>query len=370
MMETHGMLRNDTSALFERLREANVLLQEVLGGATENLAQIETSLSARVVEFVTAMNDIGERSGAISDRFEKQMKAFLTGTSEVLQGICQAAEKFDAQGKDACRGSRTDRRSNQRTEEVMADRRERSISVVNQIDSKVGDLDHRLKRFSGLLQETFEAAEGRARDIARVLAESSTEAPRRSPISTNWCARPATRSASAPREALNSIYEQATGETASMFRQVSERFVEIVRPEARNERRDAARNGDDAHRAAPRHPRTAAGDRRERRADAPRDRRTDRRAGRAQSHRRAARPRSDTVEPVAPRRAGRGAAAPSAARRATSRSPPTAAAAERAARPPECAGCAPASVPPRRAGADAAALPRRPAARAAGSPTC
>ena len=33
MMETHGMLRNDTSALFERLREANVLLQEVLGGA-------------------------------------------------------------------------------------------------------------------------------------------------------------------------------------------------------------------------------------------------------------------------------------------------------------------------------------------------
>jgi len=30
-------------------------------------------------------------------------------------------------------------------------------------------------------------------------------------------------------EALNSIYEQATGETSQMFRQVSERFVEIVR---------------------------------------------------------------------------------------------------------------------------------------------
>ena len=48
MMETHGMLRNDTSALFERLREANVLLQEVLGGATENLSKIETTLSGRV----------------------------------------------------------------------------------------------------------------------------------------------------------------------------------------------------------------------------------------------------------------------------------------------------------------------------------
>ena len=57
----------------------------------------------------------------------------------------------------------------------MADRREALDSVVNQIDSKVGDLDQRLKRFSALLQETFEAAEGRARDIARVLAEASTE---------------------------------------------------------------------------------------------------------------------------------------------------------------------------------------------------
>ena len=102
------MLRNDTSALFERLREANVLLQEVLGGATENLAKIETNLSRRVSEFVATMNDIGERSGAVSDRFEEQMKAFLTGTGEVLRGISHAAEKFEAQGKAlAARPSRS-----------------------------------------------------------------------------------------------------------------------------------------------------------------------------------------------------------------------------------------------------------------------
>ena len=99
MMETHGMLRNDTSALFERLREANVLLQEVLGGATENLAKIETTLSRRVSEFVATMNDIGERSGSTSDRFEHQMKAFLTGTGEVLAGITQAAREVRGAGQ-------------------------------------------------------------------------------------------------------------------------------------------------------------------------------------------------------------------------------------------------------------------------------
>ena len=35
MLETHGMLRSDTTALFERLREANSLLQEVLARRPE-----------------------------------------------------------------------------------------------------------------------------------------------------------------------------------------------------------------------------------------------------------------------------------------------------------------------------------------------
>jgi hypothetical protein len=229
MMETHGMLRNDTSALFERLREANVLLQEVLGGATENLAKIETTLSRRVSEFVATMNDIGDRSGSTGERFEHQMKTFLTGTGEVLAGISHAAERFEAQGKTLAVAAEQIDVSNRRTEEVMADRREALDSVVNQIDSKVGDLDSRLKRFSALLSETFEAAEGRARDIARVLAESSTEGTKA--IANQYELVRATTDEERKRtsEALNSIYEQATGETSALFRQTSEKFIEIVR---------------------------------------------------------------------------------------------------------------------------------------------
>jgi len=48
MLETHGMLRSDTTALFERLREANILLQEVLSGAHENMGEIESTLVTRV----------------------------------------------------------------------------------------------------------------------------------------------------------------------------------------------------------------------------------------------------------------------------------------------------------------------------------
>ena len=57
------MLRSDTTTLFERLREANILLQEVLSGAHENMSAIENTLVTRVSEFVATMNEVSERSG-------------------------------------------------------------------------------------------------------------------------------------------------------------------------------------------------------------------------------------------------------------------------------------------------------------------
>ena len=229
MMETHGMLRNDTSALFERLREANVLLQEVVGGATQNLSTIETALSGRVSEFVATMNDIGERSGAVNSRFEEQMKSFHAGTGAVLRDIAAAAERFETQGKALASAAEQIDASNRHTEEVLTERREALDPVVNQVDSKVSDLDQRLKRFSGLLAETFEAAEGRARDIARVLAEASTEGTRAIANQYELVRVTSDEERKRTTEALTAVYEQASGETSSLFRQTSERFIEIVR---------------------------------------------------------------------------------------------------------------------------------------------
>ena len=91
-------------------------------------------------------------------------------------------------------------------------------------------------------------------------------------------------------EAMHGIYEQATGESQSMLAQSAERFADVVEglkhmSSDMQRELEATRSG-----AAPGHPRTAAGDRRKRRPDAPRDRRPDRGAGRAQSHRRPPRP--------------------------------------------------------------------------------
>src|SRR4029079_9220626 len=76
MQETSKMLRTDTVALFERLREGNILLQEVLTGAHDNLNSLERALVTRVADFVSAMNEVTARNGDATQTLEEQLNIF------------------------------------------------------------------------------------------------------------------------------------------------------------------------------------------------------------------------------------------------------------------------------------------------------
>src|SRR6185437_4172493 len=47
--------------------------------------------------------------------------------------------------------------------------------IVTTLDIRTEDIEQRLKRFSSLLDESLEGATGQAREIARVIAESSSQ---------------------------------------------------------------------------------------------------------------------------------------------------------------------------------------------------
>src|SRR5262249_55229308 len=222
MHETHHMLRNDINVLFERLREANTLLQEVLSGATENLGAIESSLSTRVAEFVNAMNDVGERNNAAGIQVDDQIKSFQAVSGNVLREITSLAEQFSTHGRALSEAAGLVDRSNSQMKTTLDDNR-RSVDglvgeltakteqlsatvtakieqlnqalannterltdalgrktegVINEFGTKTEALEQRLKRFGALLTESFETSEARARDIARVIADASTEGTR------------------------------------------------------------------------------------------------------------------------------------------------------------------------------------------------
>ena len=106
MQETSKILRTDTVALFERLREGNILLQEVLTGAHDNLNSLERALVTRVADFVSAMNDVTSRNGVATQTLEDQFTVFNAKTSQGAGGSRLAVERVrdPRQGAGRCRG--------------------------------------------------------------------------------------------------------------------------------------------------------------------------------------------------------------------------------------------------------------------------
>ena len=173
----------------------------------------------------------------------------------------------------------------------VAERKSQLESLVTTIDLRTTDLDQRLSRFTGLLDELLAAAEERARDIARVVAETAGAGS--AAISRQF-------------EAVRAAAEDERQQTARRHERAvpaehrgNRCDVQAVDREVRHHgagdeadgRRDAQRARSHPQRTAPRRARNAAGGRRQHRADAQGDRRPDRGAGRTEPDRRPSRPR-------------------------------------------------------------------------------
>jgi hypothetical protein len=228
MMETHGMLRSDTTALFERLRDANGLLTDVLGGAQSNLTSIEQILSVRVNEFVSTLNNLLERTGSTTTSMDEHIGSFYGVTQQVLGNLGDLAQQFDAHGRTLSEAVVQLENAHQRAGGAVSEHRDSLEGLVTALDTRTNDLDQRLKRFATLLDESIQAAEGRARDIARTIAEGMTTSTRAISEQYDHVRAASEDERKRTMEGLHSVYQQAIGDAEVMFQSATERFTEIV----------------------------------------------------------------------------------------------------------------------------------------------
>ncbi len=228
MLETHGMLRSDTTALFERLREANLMLQEVLSGAHENMGALEHTMMTRVAEFVSAMDDVTKNNGLASSRIEENLAGFREVTSRVITDLAQLAGQFDVHGRDLAKAAELVDHSNQRAEGSISNQRASLDSLLSTIDIRTEDIDQRLKRFSALLDESLDVASNRARDIARVVSESSADGAHLMADQFERVRAAAEDERRRTTDSMRATYEQAAGDTHSLFQEANERFADIM----------------------------------------------------------------------------------------------------------------------------------------------
>jgi predicted nucleic acid-binding Zn-ribbon protein len=215
------MLRSDSTALFERLRDANSLLQEVLSGAQNNMGAIEQLLSSRVTEFVSTMNSLLERTGATTTHMDEHISSFYGLTTKVLGDLGDLAGRFDTHGRALVEAVELLDKSNHRTREVITERLDELDGLMTGLDTRTEDLDQRLKRFSALLDESLAASETRARDIARIVAESTAETARAIADQHDSVRLTSEQERQRTTEALHAAYEQASSDSQAMFRQTA-----------------------------------------------------------------------------------------------------------------------------------------------------
>ena len=118
--------------------------------------------------------------------------------------------------------------SNRQTESTLAERSTALEQLVATLDGKAGDLEERLTRFAGVLDQSLEGAGERAREIARLTAESAGSGAQA--IRENFEAIRTGTEEERTRlsEAMQSIYEQASEESHSMLSQAAQRFAEVL----------------------------------------------------------------------------------------------------------------------------------------------
>jgi hypothetical protein len=222
------MLRSDTTGLFERLREANILLQEVLSGAHENMSSLERTMVTRVSEFVAAMNDLNSKSDASTSMMERHAGTFNAVTGKALRELGELAGQFNAHGRSLAEAVELLDKSNRHAEESVSARRNSIETLVTTLDSRADDFGQRLQRFSTVLDESLDTAASRASEIAGVIAQTSNDSVRTIEQQFEVVRNTSEEERRRTSETMNTVYEEASSQVNTLFQQSAQRFTEIM----------------------------------------------------------------------------------------------------------------------------------------------
>lgn len=228
LQETGKALRADTLTMFERMREGNILLQEVINSAHKNLGSLEHTLATRISELVSTLKNVTETNGVTSEKVAEQLALFNGKTTAALRDLASLAQHFDAQGRALADAAAMVDLSNRQTAETVNDRKATLEQLVTTIDLRTADLDQRLSRFASLLDDSMKAAESRAREIARIVADAATAGTAAIGQQFEAVRAAAEDERRLTTEAMQEVYERGTRDADSMFRQASERFAALV----------------------------------------------------------------------------------------------------------------------------------------------
>lgn len=228
MREVHGLLRTESMSMFERLREANVLLREALNSSQDSIGTLEKKLAKRLTELVTTMKTVGSRSGAVTEELQGHISSFQESALRVLEDLSQLAMQFESHGHSLVQTVDLIDNINQRTVDTVNSRGAVLDQLITTLDTRASDFEQRLLRFSGLLDDSLDSATTRTRDIGLLIAEASSHGVRAITEQYDVVRGAVEHENQRTADFMKQVYQNTVGETQVNLQQSAERFTELL----------------------------------------------------------------------------------------------------------------------------------------------
>ncbi len=224
----NDQLRGEIAGLLGRLGETNGSLREVVVQTETSLASLNNQLGERIGQFASSAETASSAAETSTRMLNGQIGQLASVASTVLRDVSQLSERFDAQARLLGAAAEQVEDMQQRLDASFDARREVIEALVNHLASKTEDMDNLVKSFTGLLDDNLGVAEGRAREIGRVLVESTNQTTQAIGEQAETLRLATGKERERTTHAMRSAYEQATHEMQALFREAAERFETLT----------------------------------------------------------------------------------------------------------------------------------------------
>jgi flavodoxin len=225
----HETLQSNVTGVLDKLNEANSQLKIVLAGVVDNLSPIEGAVADKIITFQKTIEGTITSTNSAIQHMDNQLRDVREVSGKMVADVSALTTRFEDQGRFLSTAVDNMGETHRRIDATLAERREAIESLTNHHSTRSSDLEERLGRFNRLLEEQLTASEGKAQEIAKMVADATANSTHS--IVKQYDAIKNTSNEERDRTmlAMRSVYESATTEVNTLFRDMNQRFADASR---------------------------------------------------------------------------------------------------------------------------------------------
>lgn len=225
----HETLRAEVRDIIAELGQTHSLLQAAIDTASSTLGPIESRVAEKVQTFHQTLESTINATRSTAERMDHQIRELNESSNGVLRDVSNLTLRFEEQVRLVASTTESLNETHRRIDQGLENRKTAITQLTDLLSERTNELEERLNRFNKMLGDTFEHAQGKAQDVARMVAESTAGATQSIARQYELIRSSSTEERERTNVALKDTYEEAMRSVNAMFSETNTRFLEASR---------------------------------------------------------------------------------------------------------------------------------------------